>query len=96
VTDAMYYCRMANVPEFDTWEFQPGIVYMIPRLHKYDTKIFRAISYSDKVWIQGIRGGVKIAKDKIGGNYGYITGNKKAMQEFMWVKLKAQSLQGYT
>ena len=51
---------------------------------------------SDRVWMQGPRGGVKIVKDRInyyGGVYGYITTNKKAMKEFAWIKLSARPLE---
>ena len=52
---------------------------------------------SDRVWCQGPRGGVKIVKDKInyyGGVYGgYVTNNKTAMKEFVWVKLLARKLE---
>ena len=51
---------------------------------------------SDRVWMQGPRGGVKIIKDRInwyGGMYGgYVTNNQKAMKEFAWVKLRARPL----
>lgn len=50
---------------------------------------------SDRVWCQGPRGGVKIVKDRINypsGMYGYITNNKTAMKEFVWVKLLARKL----
>ena len=46
--------------------------------------------------MQGPRGGVKIVKDRInyyGGVYGYITTNKKAMKEFVWIKLSARPLE---
>jgi hypothetical protein len=52
---------------------------------------------SDRIWMQGPRGGVKIVKDRInyyGGAYGgYVTNNKKAMKEFAWVKLSARPLE---
>lgn len=51
---------------------------------------------SDRVWMQGPRGGVKIVKDRItypGGMYGYITNNNKAMKEFAWIKLSARPLE---
>jgi hypothetical protein len=56
------------------------------------------LSYnSDRIWMQGPRGGVKIVKDRInyygGFGYGYITTNKKAMKEFTWIKLSARPLQ---
>jgi hypothetical protein len=56
------------------------------------------LSYnSDRIWMQGPRGGVKIVKDRInyyGGAYGgYITNNKTAMKQFTWVKLSARPLE---
>lgn len=56
----------------------------------------RLVHNSDRVWMQGPRGGVKIVKDRInyyGGVYGYITTNKKAMKEFTWIKLSARPLE---
>ena len=49
---------------------------------------------SDRVWMQGPRGGVKIVKDRITWRwpYGYVTKNEKAMKEFAWVKLSARHL----
>jgi hypothetical protein len=57
----------------------------------------RLLRDSDVVWCQGPRGGVRIVHINhlqwIGPRqYGYISQNSKAMQEFMWIKLKAQSL----
>ena len=54
------------------------------------------MSYSNKVWVQGSRGGVKIIKDRTSNIYGYVTKNEELMKEFMWVKLKAQPLAHYT
>ncbi len=56
------------------------------------------LSYnSDRIWMQGPRGGVKIVKDRInyyGGAYGgYVTNNKTAMKEFAWIKLSARPLE---
>ena len=52
---------------------------------------------SDRVWMQGPRGGVKIIKDRInwyGGMYGaYVTNNQKAMKDFALIKLRAQPLE---
>ena len=56
----------------------------------------RLVHNSDRVWMQGPRGGVKIVKDRInyyGGVYGHITTNKKAMKEFTWIKLSARPLE---
>jgi len=51
---------------------------------------------SDLVWCQGSKGGVRLvfhnwALDSF-RKYGYITQDEKAMQEFMWVKLKAKDI----
>ena len=88
-----YYCEIVGdyTPEF------PKGVYVIPYHREYHTKISRCVSYSNKVWVQGPRGGVKIIKDRTDpyAEYGYVTKNEEIMKEFMWVKLKAQSLTHY-
>ena len=76
------------------WEF-PESIYTIPYKDQYSTKISRCIRYSDRVWVQGPRGGVKIIKDQRSNLYGYVTGDERAMKEFMWVKLQAQPLHNY-
>jgi hypothetical protein len=91
VANHIYYCEILS--DY-TPEFYKG-VNVIPFRREYQTKISRCISYSDRVWVQGPRGGVKIIKDKVGTEFGYVTQNEKLMKEFMWVKLQAQSLQGY-
>lgn len=55
---------------------------------------------SDLVWCEGPRGGIRFIHQNwnvmtTGWEFrkvGYITNNTKAMQEFMWVKLKAQNI----
>ena len=89
--EGTYYCEIL----LEKWEFPAGVVSINFR-HEYMTKTLRAISVSNRVWYQGIRGGVKIIKDKVGTNYGYVTKNEELMKEFMWVKLQAQSLANYT
>ena len=91
-TRSTYYCEVEGD---STYEFPKG-VYAIPFKREYTTKIFRCISYSNKVWVQGPRGGVKIIKDRKNVVYGYVTKNKEIMKEFMWAKLKAQPLHFYT
>lgn len=89
----IYYCQISGdwTPEF------PKGVISIPFKVEYTTKIQRCISYSDKVWIQGSRGGVKVIKDRetYTGLYGYVTKNEEEMKKFMWAKLKAKSLAHY-
>jgi hypothetical protein len=95
MSETVYYCVLNGKY---TYEFPEGVV-AIPFKREYTTKITRCISYSDKVWVQGPRGGVKIIKDRLtypSGVYGYVTKNKELMKEFMWVKLKAQTLHFYT
>lgn len=88
-----YYCEIAG--DY-TYEFSKGVT-AITFKREYFTKIQRCISYSDRVWVQGPRGGVKIIKNKQTNEnlYGYVTKNEKLMKEFMWVKLKAQTLSFY-
>lgn len=92
MADAIYYCEIEGNY---TPEFPKGVVY-IPYRREYSTKITRCVSYSHRVWKQGPKGGVSIIKDRSGTGYiGYVTKNKEAMKQFLWVKLKAQSLANY-
>jgi len=93
VDNGIYYCEIAGNY---TPEFTKGVT-SIPYRREYHTKILRCISYSDRVWIQGPRGGVKIVKNRrdMTNVYGYVTKNEKLMKEFMWVKLQAQTLAYY-
>ena len=86
-----YYCEIFAE---NNWEFSKGVV-SIPFRPEYFTKIQRCISFSNRVWVQGPRGGVKIIKDRMGNIFGYVTKNEELMKQFMWVKLQAQTLQGY-
>jgi hypothetical protein len=92
--ETIYYCE---IPGNYTYEFPKGVT-AIPWKREHTTKITRCISYSDRVWVQGPRGGVKIIKNRrdMTNVYGYVTKNEKLMKEFMWVKLKAQTLNLYT
>ena len=48
------------------------------------------IRYSDKVWREGPRGGVKIVKNRTSSHrYEYVTNDPTEMKEFMWIKLSA-------
>jgi hypothetical protein len=91
--ETIYYCEIAGNY---TPEFSKGVT-SIPWKREYTTKITRCISYSDRVWVQGPRGGVKIVKNRrdMTNVYGYVTKNEKLMKEFMWVKLQAQTLAHY-
>lgn len=93
VVDSIYYCEIAGNY---TYEFSKGVT-AIPSKREYSTKIQRCISYSDRVWVQGPKGGVKIVKDRQSNTnvYGYVTKNEELMKRFMWIKLQAQSLAYY-
>ncbi len=91
--ETIYYCEIAGNY---TPEFSKGVT-AIPWKREYTTKIRRCISYSDRVWVQGPKGGIKIIKDRqsITNVYGYVTKNEELMKRFMWIKLQAQSLPNY-
>ncbi len=86
-----YYCEIF---EDYTYEFPKGVI-SITWKREYNTKIRRCMSYSHRVWVQGPKGGVKMLKDRVDYTYGYVTKNEELMKEFMWVKLKAQTLPHY-
>ena len=92
MVNSIVYCEVEREPEHDYWEFAPGI-YAIPDRRGYRTKISRCMSYSNRVWIQGPKGGVRL-KDEY-NIFRYVTKDEKLMKEFMWVKLKAQPLKHY-
>ena len=93
--NATYYCRITCQNE----QWSPG-VYSIKTSDNERGKVYspstalrlNLIRYSDKVWREGPRGGVKIVKDRIGlkRTFKYITHDPKAMEEFMWIKLSAK------
>ena len=93
MANSMFYLEVEREPEHDYWEFAPGI-YSIPDRIEYNTKIQRGMSYSKRVWIQGTRGKVRL-RDGEYNVFRYVTNDEKLMQEFMWVKLKAQPLKYY-
>jgi hypothetical protein len=68
-----------------------------PQVQWFYPQLFRE---SDLVWQQGPKGGVRLVYQNFmamtfedtARRQGYITNNEKAMQEFMWIKLSAESL----
>lgn len=86
-----YYYELPAYVDEETWEFKSG-VYTTTYASQRSTKMYRLFSYSDRVWTQGPRGGVKIVKDDRTNMYGYVTKDEEIMKEFMWVKLQAQPL----
>lgn len=83
-----YYCEIHK----DRYGFNKGI-YTYSCGKRKEFKFLELNQFSDKVWRQGPKGGVKIIKDKTGhwGSTQYVTKDEKVMKEFMWVKLKAQA-----
>lgn len=48
--------------------------------------------HSERVWVQGPKGGVRLSKENGNPSMGYVTKNEQKMKEFMWVKLKAKEI----
>lgn len=71
---------------------QPGIYCRViePNTRKYNR--FILYHYSERVWVQGPKGGVRLIKEHGNPHIGYVTKNNKKMKEFIWVKLKAQEI----
>lgn len=86
--DFTYYCEIYK----DRYNFSKGVYTYTSDRRKY-FKFLELMQFSDKVWRQGPKGGVKIVKDRSQhwGHSQYVTQNEKIMKEFMWVKLQAQS-----
>ena len=95
--NTIFYCEIghnnSNYWNDYYWEFPPGI-YMIPSRIEYNTKISRCCRFSKRVWVQGPKGGVQLRPEN-SISYRYVTTNDELMKQFMWVKLQAQTLQGY-
>ena len=81
-----YYCEVHQ----DRYHIKKGIYTYTSDRHKY-FKFLELVQFSDKVWRQGPRGGVKITKDRNEfATSQYVTKDEKLMKKFMWVKLQAQ------
>lgn len=87
MADFTYYCEV----QIDRYGFKKGI-YTYSCGKRKEFKYLALTQFSDKVWRQGPRGGVKIVKDRNSRlRYTqYVTTDEQVMQEFMWVKLQAQ------
>ena len=92
--NAIYYCRVSH----ENTSYPPG-VYSVATGTNERGKVYSPstalrlslVRFSDKVWREGPRGGVKIVKDRNGTRrYKYITHDPKAMEEFAWIKLSAK------
>lgn len=82
-----YYCEIHK----DRYGFNKGI-YTYSCGKRKEFKYLELNQFSDKIWRQGPKGGVKIVKDRqTRPRSEYVTTNEKLMREFMWVKLQAQS-----
>jgi len=62
----------------------PGLLRTPPRVMLYHC--------SDRTWVQGPRGGVRMSKRHENPSGRYLTKNEQNMKEFMWIKLKAKQI----
>ncbi len=87
-----YYCEINR----DFKEFKAGVYKIVTSgdfTRSWFPKLNLTIQFSNRVWKQGPKGGVKIVKSREWPYpMGYITTDEKWMKEFAWVKLKAQAL----
>lgn len=89
-----YYCEVQV--QHPRVEFAPGVYKVVASggfSRSWFPKLNQVIQFSDRVWKQGPKGGVKIIKSR-DWPYpgGYITTNDEWMRKFAWVKLKAKSV----
>lgn len=90
VVDFTFYCKIVN--DYPSKEVKAG-VYSFTNSKRISLKEFTLVQFSDKVWRQGPRGGVKIYKDRYSRlRNGYVTKNVEEMKKFMWAKLQAQPI----
>lgn len=89
----VYYCEVKR----QVHEYSPG-VYKVVADRGFNSKWFPALNrltnFSDRVWKQGPRGGVKIIKAPWHELWpqGYVTTSQKYMREFAWIKLRAKPI----
>jgi hypothetical protein len=79
--------------EIANWEFPEGMSY-IPCYPEYHTKLYRAVSHSDKAWMES-SGKVYLVKNRLGGDNDWPLTSENQIKEFMWKKLKASRLNNY-
>lgn len=88
----VYYCEV----NCDSREFRTGVYKVVANRELncgWFPKLNMTIQFSDRVWKQGPKGGVKIIKDRDWqAPAGYITTDEMWMKKFAWVKLKAKTL----
>ena len=81
-----YYCEVHQ----DRYHFKEG-VYTYTASRNQQFKFLELTQFSDRIWRQGPKGGVKIVKSRNEFHPSqYITKDEKLMEQFMWVKLKAR------
>jgi hypothetical protein len=93
MADYTYYCEVTD-KRSSRPIFAPGVYRVAGDQRSWYTILNHLITVSERVWKQGPRGGVKIIKSPWNQLWpmGYITNNKKYMQEFSWIKLQAKEL----
>jgi hypothetical protein len=87
-----YYCEiLGNYGDYTTGVYK--VVADKEINGRWFPQLNRVMSFSDRVWKQGPKGGVKIVKSRSWPYpVGYITTDEKWMKKFTWIKLKAQAL----
>lgn len=88
VAEHTYYCEVTR----ERADIKSGL-YTFSGPSSSFLRYNRLVTLSDKVWLQGPRGGVKIIKDRAGIRIQhYVTNDVEEMKEFMWAKLQAQTV----
>ncbi len=89
-----YYCEV----KCDRKDFRAGVYKVVADRdwnRGWFPKLNMTIQFSDRVWKQGPKGGVKIIKDRDWeAPISYITNDNEWMKKFAWVKLKAKTYNG--
>jgi len=90
VADYTFYCKVLK--DYPAAGIKAGIYSYTSEAGRRTSLEFTLIQFSEKVWRQGPRGGVKIIKERTTGIYQYVTKDEEEMKKFMWVKLQAQTV----
>lgn len=81
-----YYCEVDR----DRYDLKKG-VYWYSSDKRNTMAYLKLYQFSDRIWRQGPKGGVKITKSRNEfAKSQYITKDEELMKKFMWVKLQAQ------
>ena len=89
MADHTFYCKVLK--DYPSAGIKAGVYSYTSEAGKRTSLEFTLIQFSDKVWRQGPRGGVKIIKERTTGIYQYVTKDEEEMKKFMWAKLQARA-----